>query len=141
MTVPVLALGRGVLDVEEDNISIAKTGATSLVTERFRRSRVGEIRTWVRYVHLPLSTLIERTVRTAVRRLLTLLARGRRDRCARYSIFRISAIRYRMRRHHFTPSLRCPPPRNSNATAHLATSRARRSGIAGLRGLASRAII
>jgi hypothetical protein len=58
----------GVLDVEEDNIPSASTNATSLVTprtERFSRRRVSGIhipRTLVRYVHLPFSTPIKRTV-------------------------------------------------------------------------------
>ena len=50
-----------VLDVEEDNIPSAST-------ERCSRRRVNGIhipRTLVRYVHLPLSTPIERVIRTA----------------------------------------------------------------------------
>jgi hypothetical protein len=60
--------GEGILDVEEDNILRASTSATRLVTprtERFRRRRVSGVhipRKLVRYVHLPLSTPIERTV-------------------------------------------------------------------------------
>ena len=50
--------GEDVLDVEEDNIPSAGT-------ERFSRRRVNGIhilRTLVRYVHLPLSTPIERAI-------------------------------------------------------------------------------
>jgi hypothetical protein len=59
-----------------DNVPSASTSATSFVTprtERFSRRRVSGIhipRTLVRYhAHMPLSTSIERTVQTAVRRL------------------------------------------------------------------------
>jgi hypothetical protein len=59
--------GEGVLDVAEDDIRSSSTATTSLVTSRtgrFDRRRVSGIyilRTLVRYVHLPLSTSIERT--------------------------------------------------------------------------------
>ena len=59
--------GEGVLDVVEDNIPSSSTSATNLViprTGRLSRRRVSVIyilRTLVRYVHLPLSTPIERT--------------------------------------------------------------------------------
>jgi hypothetical protein len=57
----------GALDVEEDYIPSASTSATSLITrtERFSRRRVSGIhipQMLVRYVHLPSSTTIERTV-------------------------------------------------------------------------------
>ena len=85
-----------VLDVEEDNIPSASTSVTSLVTprtERFGRRRVSGIhipRTLVRHLQLPLSTPIERTVRTAVRRLWHRSPGGRC--CAQYSTSRVSAI-------------------------------------------------
>jgi hypothetical protein len=88
--------GEGALDVEEDNIPSASTSATSLVTprtERFSRRRVSGIhipRTLVRFVHLALSTPIERMVRTAVRRLWDYSPGGRR--CAQYSTPSVSAI-------------------------------------------------
>jgi hypothetical protein len=88
--------GEGALDVEEDNIPSASTSATSLVTprtERYSRRRVSGIhipRTLVRYVHLPLSTPIKRTDRTAVRRLWHCSPGGRR--CAQYPTSRVSAI-------------------------------------------------
>ena len=68
--------------MDDDNILTASTSATSLVTprtERFSRRRVSGIHipwTLVRYVHLPLSTPIERAVQTAVRRLLALVCLG-----------------------------------------------------------------
>jgi hypothetical protein len=88
--------GEGVLDVEEDNIPSASTSATSLVTprtERFSRRGVSGIhipRTLVRYIHLPLSTLIERMVRTAVRRLWDCSPGGCCN--AQYLMSRVSAI-------------------------------------------------
>ena len=87
--------GEGNLDVEEDNIPSASTSATSLVTprtERFSRRRVSGIhipRTLVRDVQLPLSA-IERTDRTAVRRLWHYSPGGRR--CAQYSTSCVSAL-------------------------------------------------
>jgi hypothetical protein len=53
--------------------------ASSLHTEQFSRRRVNGIHipwTLVRYVHMPLSTPIERAVQTAVRRLLALVCLG-----------------------------------------------------------------
>ncbi len=88
--------GEGVLDVEEDNIPSASTSATSLVTprtERFGRRRVSGIhipRTLVRDVHLPLCIAIERTNRTAVRRLWDCSLGGRC--CAQYSASCVSAL-------------------------------------------------
>ena len=116
--------GEGALDVEEDNIPSASTSATSLVTprtERFSRRRVSGIhipRTLVRYVRLPLSTPIEKTVRTEVRRLWHCSSGGR---CrAQYSTYRVSTIRRRMGCHHFTPSLCSPSP--CNTAIHPPTS-------------------
>ena len=80
--------------MDDDNILTASTSATSLVTprtERFSRRRVSGIHipwTLVRYVHLPLSTPIERTVQTAVRRLWHWFAWGASMR----SIFNVSCI-------------------------------------------------
>jgi hypothetical protein len=88
--------GEGGLDAEEDNIPSASTSATSLVTprsERFSRRRVSGIhipRTLVRDVHLPLSTLIERMERTAIRRLWNCSPWGRR--CAQYATSCISTL-------------------------------------------------
>lgn len=68
MLVPMLALD----GAEEDNIPSANASATSLVTpctEQFSISGIHISWTLVCYVHLRLSTPIERTVRTVVRRL------------------------------------------------------------------------
>jgi hypothetical protein len=86
--------GEGVLDMEGEDIPSTSTSATSLVTprtEQFSRRRASGIhipRTLVRYVHLPLSTPIERTVQTAVRRLWRCPPGGRRY--AQYSTSRVS---------------------------------------------------
>ena len=59
--------GEGVLDVAEDDIRSSSTTATSLVTSRTGQfngrtaSGIYILRTFVRYVHLPLSTPIEGT--------------------------------------------------------------------------------
>jgi hypothetical protein len=69
----------GVLDVEEDNIPSISTSARapSLPARNGLAGRIHIPRTLVRYVHLPLSTPIKRTVRrprTADRRLLPAVA-------------------------------------------------------------------
>lgn len=90
------SIGEGGLDAEEDNIPSASTSATSLVTprsERFSRRRVSGIhipRTLVRDVHLPLSTLIERTEQTAIWRLRHCSPWGRR--CAQYATSCVSTL-------------------------------------------------
>jgi hypothetical protein len=65
--------GEGFLDVEEDNIPSASARFVTPRTERFGGRRVNGThiqQALVRCIHLPLSTPIERTARTAVRRLL-----------------------------------------------------------------------